>query len=218
MRLARSTLKARAPRTSKLDQLLGKGDAAAKAPTVTSTQLEAAVVALMDGFIMPHADTLALVGFYDAVHSSAELRGALLEFHEQLGEIYEVLSETHTTFGGGRSYVGVSMYRFIGMAEQLKVKPKLSTAQIKAAFIHSLHLALYQQESTVLLAPMAFQEAVLRLALLVTHPPAEDGVVIARVPLELSDARLDAIRTCLTGMHRTLIANIKAQTDGALDA
>ena len=78
-----------------------------------------------------------------------------------------------------------------------ELSAQLPSPKLKAAFVHSLHVELYGPDSAVLLSPHAFQQAILRLALLLSAPPTESTTLIARVPTKLGADRNRAIAAAM---------------------
>ena len=174
-------------------------------------QLTSVVVRFLSEVILPHCAQLGLSDFRTAMVESPKLNRCLLDFAPVNAKMYVAFARV------AANEEGVSLRHFIELANLVTVK--LSRSRVKAVFVQSLPInQLYSPDSSKLLSPAHFQEAILRLAVIQADlkGTAEDdelaGAELHCPAMKLDAAQLAKVRA---GLHTIELLALQEQQGNA---
>ena len=183
-------------------------------PPLSAAEATTAVKDFLEKVLTPHAMRVGLTEFRAAMCEEVELNSLLVDLIDLHANLYSKYA------GHG----GLKLQFFLKMAAV--VAPNVPRPRATAVFIQSLPIeAVYLNDLPKVLDPDAFQEAVLRLGLLIEDSRSSagsslTGAELSKPPTKMSPSRLAALRSTLEGMRPALdppkVKPINAQEDATI--
>ena len=167
-------------------------------PPLSSAEATGAVKEFFETVLVPHAMHVGLTEFRAAMCEEVELNSLLVDLIDLHAKLYSKYA------GHG----GLKLQFFLEMAAV--VAPNVPRPRATAVFIQSLPIeAVYLRDLPKVLDPDAFQEAVLRLGLLIEDSKSSagssvTGAELSKPPTNMGPGRLAALRSTLERMQSAL--------------
>lgn len=186
--------------------------AAGGAETLAVDDVTAALGALLDDVLLPHARHLGLSDSHTLTARVPAVRKLLAERTKRHAKLFHklALQDAASRTGDGE---GVSLNCWHTLAE--RVAPELPRARATAVFVHAMDdmRRLYDTERPKLLEPASFEEALLRLALIlvdtqsclgVGNAAAAEltGVALTFDPASMGEARMASVGNWLDAIEQ----------------
>ena len=178
---------------------------------LTSEEVVRAVSDLLENVLVPHANKIGLTKFHEAMTDVPELNAMLLKLTTLHSKLYE-------RFAGVK---GIKLSKFLDLAEL--VGPDLARPRATAVFVQSLPVdVIYRSDAPKLLDPEVFQEALLRLGMLLEDEKSAGsammGAELAAPPTQMGRQRLTALSVAMESMESALSATSKRHAHPEKDA
>jgi hypothetical protein len=165
---------------------------------LSAKEVESAVVRFMETVVLKHASDVGLSNFRRAMTDLVELNELLVGLTDMHSKVYERFA----SWAGG-----IKLAKFLELAKI--VAGDVPRTRATAIFVQSLRVeSVYQRGMAKLLDPDEFQEALLRLGLLINDIRGGNvdlmGAELSSSPAQMSPGRLEALRSTLEQMELAL--------------